>query len=101
MHMTTRAKFDAIKRTRILEAPEHGASWSESGPLRAGDVAIRLKPGAEQFVEMVEAGEEGHGLVTRYYEQGVGKGEFKSYIPTKYLQYFDVARGEWVDVPQE
>jgi hypothetical protein len=96
MHTTSSENLQKIRMRKQLDAPERGgASWSYSGTLRDGDVAIRLKPGAEKYVELVPA-EEGFGQVPRYYPSGVGRGPYKSYVPSQYLEYFDVLSGKWL-----
>lgn len=65
--------------------------------LRRGEVAIRLKPGAEKFVEFVPS-REIFGQVPHYYPRGVGKGSHVTYVPAEYLEYFDVAARQWAPV---
>ena len=96
MHTTDRATLQRIISSGKLEAPRRrGAAWSTSGMSRRGEVAIRLKPGAEQFIEFVPSTEI-FGQVPHYYPRGVGKGSFATHVPAGYLEYFDVTVHEWV-----
>lgn len=104
MHMTNRASLEGIKKSGILEAPISGASWSYSGSVREGNVAIRLTPDGQKFVVMNSA-EVPTGLVPKYYPQGVGKdgkgiGQFKTYVPSKYLEYYDWNSESWLPVKE-
>jgi hypothetical protein len=45
------------------------------------EVAIRLKPGSEQFIELVPSTEI-FGQVAHYYPRGVGKGSFATHLPS-------------------
>lgn len=96
MHTTNRARLDEIVGSGKLEAPvSGGASWSYTGTLRAGDVAIRLKPSRRSFVKLVPS-TDGFGQVPHYYPGGVGNGPSFSYIPIEYLEYFNVTIGKWL-----
>ena len=98
MHTTDRAALQRIIANGKLEAPRRrGAPWSMSGMSRRGDVAIRLKPGAEQFVEFVPSTEI-FGQVPHYYPRGVGKGSYATHIPAGHLEYFDLATRQWAPV---
>lgn len=98
MHTTDRATLQRIIANGKLEAPRRrGAPWSTSGMSRRGEVAIRLKPGAEQFVEFVPSTEI-FGQVPHYYPRGVGKGSFATHIPAGHLEYFDLATRQWAPV---
>ena len=65
--------------------------------LAKGEVAIRLKPGAEKFVELVPSVET-FGQVPNYYPKGVGKGDFRKTVPADHLQYFDMQSRQWAAV---
>lgn len=94
MHVTSRENLNEIVNSKMLEAPSRGgASWNYNGTARNGDVAIRLAPGAEQYVELAPS-TESFGQVPRYYPDGVGSP--KSYVPTDYLEYFNVRAGQWL-----
>jgi hypothetical protein len=96
MHTTDRATLQRIMSNGKLEAPRRrGAAWSMSGMSRRGEVAIRLKPGAEQFIEFVPSNEI-FGQMAHYYPRGVGKGSFATHIPAGYLEYFDITVNQWV-----
>jgi hypothetical protein len=96
MHTTDRATLQRILSNGKLEAPRRrGAAWSISGMSRRGEVAIRLKPGAEQFIEFVPSNEI-FGQMAHYYPRGVGKGSFATHIPAGHLEYFDVTVHQWV-----
>ena len=96
MHTTDRATLQRIVSNGKLEAPRRrGAAWSTSGMSRRGEVAIRLKPGAEQFIEFVPSNEI-FGQMAHYYPRGVGKGSFATHIPAGYLEYFDITVNQWV-----
>jgi hypothetical protein len=96
MHTTDRATLQRIVSSGKLEAPRRrGAAWSTSGMSRRGEVAIRLKPGAEKFVEFVPSNEI-FGQIAHYYPRGVGKGGFATHIPAGHLEYFDVTVHQWV-----
>jgi hypothetical protein len=96
MHTTDRATLQRIMSNGKLEAPRRrGAAWSTSGMSRRGEVAIRLKPGAEQYIEFVPSTEI-FGQVPHYYPRGVGKGSFATHVPAGYLEYFDVTAHQWV-----
>jgi len=95
MHTTDRATLQRIVSNGKLEAPRRrGAAWSTSGMSRRGEVAIRLKPGAEQFIEFVPSNEI-FGQMAHYYPRGVGKGSFATHIPAGYLEYFDITVNQW------
>jgi RsiW-degrading membrane proteinase PrsW (M82 family) len=95
MHTTDRATLQRIVAAGKLEAPRRrGAAWSTSGMSRRGDVAIRLKPGAEQFIEFVPSTEI-FGQVPHYYPRGVGKGSYATHVPAAHLEYFDVTTRQW------
>ena len=96
MHTTDRATLQRIITNGKLEAPRRrGAAWSTSGMSRRGEAAIRLKLGAEQFIEFVPSTEI-FGQVPHYYPRGVGKGSFATHVPAGYLEYFDVNTRQWV-----
>jgi RsiW-degrading membrane proteinase PrsW (M82 family) len=98
MHTTDRATLQRIIINGKLEAPlRRGAPWSISGMLRRGEVAIRLKPGAEKFVEFVPS-REIFGQVPHYYPRGVGKGDYATHVPAEYLEHFDLATRQWAPV---
>jgi hypothetical protein len=98
MHTTDRATLQRIITTGKLEAPRRrGAAWSTSGMSRRGEVAIRLKPGSEQFIELVPSTEI-FGQVAHYYPRGVGKGSFATHLPVGHLEYFDITSHQWVPV---
>jgi len=74
MHTTDRASLLKIIDNGKLETPRKGpAPWSFSGMLRKNDVVIRLKPGADKFVEFVPSNET-FGQVPRFYPRTVGVG---------------------------
>jgi len=98
MHTTDRATLQRIIANGKLEAPRRrGAPWSISGMSRRGEVAIRLKPGAEQFIEFVPSTEI-FGQVPHYYPRGVGKGSYATHIPAGHLEHFDLATRQWAPV---
>jgi RsiW-degrading membrane proteinase PrsW (M82 family) len=95
MYTTDRATLHRIIASGKLEAPRRrGAPWSISGMSRRGEVAIRLRPGSEQFVEFVPSTEI-FGQVPHYYQRGVGRGNFVTHVPAEHLEYFDVATRQW------
>jgi hypothetical protein len=96
MHTTDRATLQRAIQGGKLEAPRRrGAPWSLSGMGRRGEVVIRLKPGAEKYVEFVPS-KESFGQVPHFYQRGVGKGSFVTYVPATHLEYFDPNAGAWV-----
>jgi RsiW-degrading membrane proteinase PrsW (M82 family) len=96
MHTTDRATLQRVIQAGKLEAPRRrGAPWSMSGMARRGEVVIRLKPGAEKFVEFVPS-KESFGQVPHFYSRGVGKGSFVTYVPAAHLEFFDPSAGLWV-----
>jgi hypothetical protein len=98
MHTTDRATLQRIIIGGKLEAPlRRGAPWSVSGMSRRGEVVIRLKPGAEQFVEFVPS-KELFGQIPHYYPRGVGKGTYVTHIPVVHLEYFDLNKRQWAPV---
>jgi len=98
MHITDRASFEKLRNIGHLDAPyRNRATWSFSGMLAKGEVAIRLKPGAEKFVELVPSVET-FGQVPNYYPKGVGKGDFRKTVPADHLQYFDMQSRQWAAV---
>jgi hypothetical protein len=98
MHTTDRATLQRIITGGKLEAPlRRGAPWSVSGMSRRGEVVIRLKPGAEQFVEFVPS-KELFGQIPHYYPRGVGKGTYATHIPVAHLEYFDLNKRQWAPV---
>ena len=99
MHTTNREALRKIVENGNLEAPISGASWSYSGTLREGDVAIRLTPEGKKFVVLIPDSE-GKGLVPKYYRDGAGVdgkgiGQFNSYVPGKYLEYYNWQTDQW------
>jgi RsiW-degrading membrane proteinase PrsW (M82 family) len=95
MHVSDRATLQRIVSAGKLEAPRRrGAAWSTSGMSRRGEVAIRLKPGAEQYIEFVPSTEI-FGQVPHFYPRGVGKGSYATHVPVGYLEYFDVTTRQW------
>ena len=64
---------------------------------RRGEVVIRLRPGAEQFVEFVPS-KELFGQIPHYYPRGVGKGTYATHIPVTHLEYFDLSKRQWAPV---
>ena len=98
MHTTDRATLQRIIIGGKLEAPlRRGAPWSVSGMSRRGEVVIRLRPGAEQFVEFVPS-KELFGQIPHYYPRGVGKGTYATHIPVTHLEYFDLSKRQWAPV---
>ncbi len=98
MHMTDREGYKKLLQTGHLEAPYRGRStWSFSGMLAKGEVAIRLKPGADKFVELVPSIET-FGQIPQFYPRGVGIGECRGTVPTEQLQYFDIPSRQWLAV---
>ncbi len=96
MHTTDRASLLKIIDNGKLETPRKGpAPWSFSGMLRKNDVVIRLKPGADKFVEFVPSNET-FGQVPRFYPRTVGVGAYKTFIPAEHLEVFDAAAREWL-----
>ena len=63
--------------------------------LRKNDVAIRLKSGADKFVEFVPSNET-FGQVPRFYPRTIGVGAYKPFIPAEHLEVFDAAAREWL-----
>ncbi|MGE0744791.1 MAG: hypothetical protein AB7K86_06060 [Rhodospirillales bacterium] len=104
LHVTDGQALAAIARKGVLEAPARGgASWSPPGigTLREGNVAIRIKPGHEGFIEW-RRDPNGTGLVPIHWRSGKpGVGQPTTYVPVERLQYFDAGAraGEerWVD----
>ncbi|HYM17956.1 MAG TPA: PrsW family glutamic-type intramembrane protease [Micropepsaceae bacterium] len=98
MHITDRAGFKKLVDIGMLDAPYRGrATWSFSGMLAKGEVAIRLKPGAEKFVELVPSVET-FGQIPNFYARGVGVGECRLTVPAEHLQYFDIPSRQWLAV---
>jgi hypothetical protein len=96
MHTTDRATLQRVIIGGKLEPPlRRGAPWSTSGIARRGEVAIRIKPGSERFIEFVPS-REIYGVMPHFYPRGVGKGNFVTYVPTEHLEYFDLSTREWV-----
>ena len=95
MYATDRATLHRIIAAGKLDAPRRrGAPWSISGMSRRGEVAIRLKPGAEQYVEFVPSTEI-FGQVPHYYPRGVGKGSYHTHVLAEHLEHFDVTTRQW------
>ena len=86
--------FQALLESGILEPSEQGADWSYRGIQGEGVVALRVKPGSEQYVEFVES-VAAYGLDLRFRPQGVGSGEPQEAVPGEHLEYFDVSRDAW------
>jgi RsiW-degrading membrane proteinase PrsW (M82 family) len=98
MHITDHAGLKKLANIGLLDAPyRNRATWSFSGMLAKGEVAIRLKPGAEKFIELVPSVET-FGQVPHYYPRGVGNGDYRGTIPAEYLQYFDTQSRQWLAV---
>jgi hypothetical protein len=96
MYTTDRMTLQRIMTSGRLEAPlRRGAPWSTSGMSRRGEVVIRLKPGAEQFIEFVPS-KELFGQIPHYYPRGVGKGSYATHIPATHLEHFDLTHRHWV-----
>jgi RsiW-degrading membrane proteinase PrsW (M82 family) len=95
MYTTDRATLHRIIASGKLDPPRRrGAPWSISGVSRRGEVAIRLKPGSEQYIEFVPSTEI-FGQVPHYYPRGVGKGSYQTHVLAEHLEYFDIAARQW------
>ena len=67
----------------------------ESGELRMGDVAIRIKPGMEGHIEWRQ---HPSGRVPIFWRSGTkGVGESRTYIPTEFLQWLNPRARAWRD----
>jgi hypothetical protein len=106
LHVTDRAALRQIVADGTLQAPARGgASWSRpgTGTLREGDVAIRVRPGREGYIEW-RVDPNGTGLVPIHWPSGQpGVGRSTTYVPTEHLQWFNPGRSaneaRWVDFP--
>jgi len=95
MYTTDRATLHRIIASGKLDPPRRrGAPWSISGVSRRGEVAIRLKPGSEHYIEFVPSTEI-FGQVPHYYPRGVGKGSYQTHVPAEHLEHFDIAARQW------
>jgi len=100
IHTTDRESLLKIIESGKLETPRKGpAPWSFSGMLRKNDVAIRLKPGADKYVEFIPSNET-FGQMTRFYPRTVGVGAYKPFIPAEHLEMFDAEARAWVPLKQ-
>jgi hypothetical protein len=98
LHVTNTDGLRGIIRAGKLDPPlRGGASFSPGGSiktLREGNVAIRVKPGHENFVEFIST-PQGLGF------KPVGTG--KSYLSSEHLQYLDPGKApgleRWLDLP--
>ena len=107
LHITDWDGLVAISRSGYLEAPARGGpnfSAPGVGAARLGDVAIRVRPEAERFIQWnAQQGARGHTPL--YWESGrVGEGPVRTSIPTELLQYLDTGGhgrpARWRDFPE-
>jgi hypothetical protein len=96
LHVTDQASLKKIIDNGIWEQPAGGgASFSPPGvgTLRMGDVAIRIKPGHEGFIEWRH---HPSGRVPIYWRSGkVGVGESRTYIPVEHLEWLNPRARAW------
>lgn len=103
VHVTDLQGLRAIRAAGHWQQPARGgASFSPPGigTLRNGDVAIRVKPGSEDYVEMRHSSS-AFGLVPLFWPDGIGQGSSKSYVLIEHLQYYHPLRppiGDWIDI---
>ena len=96
MHTTNREFLAKIVQDGKLEMPAgSGATWSYTGTLRDGDVAIKLTAKGAEKVQLIPT-TDAFGQVPQFFEQGIGKGAAQTYIPVEYLEYFNVTQGKWL-----
>src|SRR5262249_27713071 len=89
MHTVDSDTLTEVLNSGRLEMARKGAQpWSSSGIPRRGDYAIRLKRGADRYIEFVPSNVT-FGQTPRYSPRRVGVGTAQTYIPADHLEYFD------------
>ena len=99
MHVTDEASFAKIVKSKKLDNPKGGASWSTGGnvgPMRRGGIAIRAKPSSIKKHFDFNVTEK--GATPQFFKKAGKKGTAKNYIDTKHLEYFDVDKDAWLPV---
>lgn len=98
INVTNQEILQTMQANGIWEQPAGGgASFSPPGvgTLRMGDVAIRIKPGMESYIEWRQ---HPSGRVPMFWRSGkVGVGESRTYIPTEFLQWLNPRARAWRD----
>jgi hypothetical protein len=95
MHTVDLETFEKIRNCGRLETSLKGTTpWSYSGIPRRGDFAIRLKRGADRFVDFVPSTIT-FGQTPLFYPRRVGVGDPETAIPVEHLEYFDVEARQW------
>ncbi|THB69952.1 MAG: hypothetical protein D6E12_03605, partial [Desulfovibrio sp.] len=97
MRMLNGDQFQALLVSGELVPSGQGADWGYHGGLDQGMVAVRVKPGSEAYVEMVE-NIRAYGQDPIFWPQGMGNGAPVDTIPGEHLEYFDPSVNGWTDL---
>jgi hypothetical protein len=98
MHVTTADKLEEIMQTGMLTHNTKGASWSHTGTLRNGNIAVRVRPESQSRVSFIDS-KGGHGNTPQFQRPGSANPGVD--IPKEHLEYYNYETDAWVPLTRD